>query len=572
MGIVIHQQQKRRNMYMSPTNFAQNILKSGLAIALMGALCIIGSQTAEAQNPANGIEASGLEVSENARIVRVEPDNFPLEVGNLNRAIESELTGEDVIFELHRDAVYWTDSRIENPDYRLHIRAEAGDGHRPIIRSAVDLGESHSPIYATRDFILEGLYFLGINEDGVPERILEQVGESAVYVFDDGVLNGNHDIHVWMRGSNNYFYFTNSIIKHAGRTTEGSGAQGRFIDTRGNDQELIYIENCTIYNLLAAIVRNSGATIRRFYMNHNTAYHQTLYIRVGQVVDMEITNNLFVNLFTVGVSVTEQIAAIIELHDFLVDEQSLVVRNNNIGYLGEEFMELIAMANEHSDVERAKAPNVSRSFESRVTFENNIEEGVAFADPPPPESFVDWTYNNISISYDAMQLRPGWGTPMGWDRYDETSESPAPGHYTEALLRDFSYSVEHASFTHAENGFPLGDLNWFPELKQAWVLTGVLPTSVEEPVDLITEFRIVGNYPNPFNPTTNIVYDLGASVDVTMQVYNVLGQKVASMDLGRQSQGRHEVTFDASRLSSGIYVVRMQMGSEIQTLRMSLVK
>jgi len=550
------------------------MLKSGLSMILIGALCMIGLQTAEAQNPANGIEASGLEVSENARIVRVEPDNFPLEVGNLNRAVESELTGEDVIFELHRDAVYWTDSRIENPDYRLHIRAEDGDGHRPIIRSAVDLGESHSPIYATRDFILEGLYFLGINEQGVPERTLEQVGEDAVYVFEDGVLNGNHDIHVWMRGSNNYFYFTNSIIKHAGRTTEGSGSQGRFMDTRGNDQELIYIENCTIYNLHHAILRNSGGTIKKFYMNHNTAYHQTQYIRVGQVVDMEITNNLFMNLFTIGLPVDADPAAIIELHEFLVDEQNLVVRNNNIGYLGEEFLELIAMANEHSEVERAKAPNVSRSFmdQGLVTYENNIEEGVTFADPPPPESFIDWTYNNIASSYDEMELREGYDHPMGWDRYDETSDDPAPGHYTEDLLRNFTYSDEYESYTHAENGFPLGDLNWFPEFKEAWIETGQLPTSVEEPGELATEFRIVGNYPNPFNPTTNIIYELASSVDVTMQVYNVLGQSVTSMDLGRQSQGRHEVAFDASRLSSGIYVVRMQMGSEIHTLRMSLVK
>ena len=90
-------------------------------------------------------------------------------------------------------------------------------------------------------FILEGLFFIGINEQGDPERILEQVGEDTIYVFEDRVLTGNHDIHVWMRGSNNYFYFTNSIIKHAGRTTEGSASQGSFIDTRGNDQELIYI-------------------------------------------------------------------------------------------------------------------------------------------------------------------------------------------------------------------------------------------------------------------------------------------------------------------------------------------
>lgn len=86
------------------------------------------------------------------------------------------------------------------------------------------------------------------------------------------------------------------------------------------------------------------------------------------------------------------------------------------------------------------------------------------------------------------------------------------------------------------------------------------------------QFALSNNYPNPFNPTTVISYQLPTSSQVTLKVFDMLGREVAILVNGRVSAGQHEVQFDASQLSSGIYIYRLQTGEFIQTKKMMLIK
>jgi hypothetical protein len=95
--------------------------------------------------------------------------------------------------------------------------------------------------------------------------------------------------------------------------------------------------------------------------------------------------------------------------------------------------------------------------------------------------------------------------------------------------------------------------------------------------DLPLTTRLLGSYPNPFNPATTFRYALGEDTHVTLKVYNMLGQLVATVVDESQLAGHHSARWDGSnefgqRVSSGIYIYRMTAGNVVETKRMILLK
>ncbi|MBT8390957.1 MAG: T9SS type A sorting domain-containing protein, partial [Ignavibacteria bacterium] len=86
------------------------------------------------------------------------------------------------------------------------------------------------------------------------------------------------------------------------------------------------------------------------------------------------------------------------------------------------------------------------------------------------------------------------------------------------------------------------------------------------------EYKLEQNYPNPFNPSTTIRYSLPKESFVTLKVYNLLGEEVATLINGEQIIGNYEIEFDASDLSSGIYLYSIQAGDFVETKKMILLK
>ncbi len=155
------------------------------------------------------------------------------------------------------------------------------------------------------------------------------------------------------------------------------------------------------------------------------------------------------------------------------------------------------------------------------------------------------------------------GLPAGWG----SSSLPAAGEgfsiYRTDVGSDSDTYLDWATSTdlgspttQADGTFAAKSLGAFEE-----IATKELPQEVS-----------ITNYPNPFNPSTQIAFSLPETGFAKVTVFNTLGQTVAVLVDGNIQAGEHTVTFDASALSSGVYLYRIQTSSTLITKRMLLIK
>ena len=99
------------------------------------------------------------------------------------------------------------------------------------------------------------------------------------------------------------------------------------------------------------------------------------------------------------------------------------------------------------------------------------------------------------------------------------------------------------------------------------------PTDVKNEVSgLPNNFELLQNYPNPFNPTTTINYNIAKETNVKLEVFDVLGRHVQTLVNQKQTAGRYNVEFNASKLTSGVYIYRLEAGSYYFVKKLLLMK
>ncbi len=101
---------------------------------------------------------------------------------------------------------------------------------------------------------------------------------------------------------------------------------------------------------------------------------------------------------------------------------------------------------------------------------------------------------------------------------------------------------------------------------------GSVTNTDTEFTELPGAFELHQNYPNPFNPSTEIRFDLAGTANVSLAVYDMLGRQVTTLVNGQMPAGSHAVSFDASQLTSGVYMYRLSNGVDTQTRTMLLMK
>ncbi len=104
------------------------------------------------------------------------------------------------------------------------------------------------------------------------------------------------------------------------------------------------------------------------------------------------------------------------------------------------------------------------------------------------------------------------------------------------------------------------------------ILSTSRTTNIAGEASVIGNFSLKQNYPNPFNPTTTIEFALEQDNMVTLNIYNVIGQQVATLVSGPMTAGVHQVQFDGQNLNSGVYFYELRVGATNKIRRMNLIK
>ncbi|HLG33205.1 MAG TPA: T9SS type A sorting domain-containing protein [Ignavibacteriaceae bacterium] len=105
-----------------------------------------------------------------------------------------------------------------------------------------------------------------------------------------------------------------------------------------------------------------------------------------------------------------------------------------------------------------------------------------------------------------------------------------------------------------------------------WMTGVIVGAENDDPANVVNEYRLYQNYPNPFNPATQISYSIPNSELVTLKIYDVLGKEIHTLVNEVQSANTYTITFDAGKLSSGIYFYKLKAGNFAETRKMILLR
>jgi predicted acyl esterase len=201
-------------------------------------------------------------------------------------------------------------------------------------------------------------------------------------------------------------------------------------------------------------------------------------------------------------------------------------------------------------------------------------------DPGIPNAILAFSADYDRASHTVLL---SWQTPAEWNNAGFVVERSSDGTSGFVQLDNVAPKTGPTSplpshYVYQDSALPLGC--WWYRIRQRDLtgtehLSRIVAADVIAGVDADAVPRVMmlaQNYPNPLNPTTEIAYEIPEAADVRLRVYDLLGREVAALVNEPQAAGRHTVRFDASRLASGTYLYRLQVGTRAVTRRMMVLK
>jgi hypothetical protein len=406
-------------------------------------------------------------------------------------------------------------------------------------------------------------------------------------------------------GTNSKIYVRNNYFVNM--TGYACRRNGGVIDCQ-TDVDTILVENNTHIWAQGMSYKSRNNTINKAIFNHNTFINcsNLMFMNAGYLSNLSLTNNMFINCnlqpyagdINRDADECDQgnlptgLVNVMSLDSTGYDPDSIFIYvDKNLVYWDPKFDDMVSEFNSTAAGGYTNWSDQKITMNSRTQsmFDDNtysklreygwIKDHALPSFTDPANLFTDqldvmYNYTKGQADDNSTEILPMWRLVNDADEYFTYADWPIPV--------DLSYS-DADLLTAGLGGFPVGDLNWFPTQFATWSaqsdkeytdinnatmgITAVNPVNVNP-----SKFELKQNYPNPFNPNTEISFTLPNSGNVTLKVYNTLGEQVASLVNGYKEANTYKINFNASSLPSGVYIYTINYDNASISKKMMLLK
>jgi len=373
----------------------------------------------------------------------------------------------------------------------------------------------------------------------VENNTVEGAMGQVFVIYDNGVIPGynpirvNHNTFVnitdWVKfyRHGNNTRFTNNLFVNTVSTgqTHNSHGQGATLNWAGGHGKMATLSQgaCTDSTLMAKGWCWDN-TNRNIHYNNNV-YHDTPELQTMFAMDPWCWD------------VTDTNGVVTQYCDTMITNQTRWMDDSTTAQ----------MANGVSEENNVEAPNLGFNLAS-IYFETHVARNMDWLDNKVHDTHVDsWWAHQADNDWNVVE----WPLPM-----------------------DFSYSMSSVAYTASDWGLPAGDLNHFPDKLAEWQ---TLSTDSDNATVTPNEFNLAQNYPNPFNPTTDIRFSMDVASDVSLTIFNMLGQEVKVLENAYLAAGTHTYRWDGrdqlgQSVSTGVYLYTLTDGQKSITKKLALMK
>lgn len=478
----------------------------------------------------------------------------PAGYGTLQAVLRADsanrVANPNTIYRVHRgtkDSVYYLTSTLTNwGSMPLQIQS-TGSGQLPsFILATLSDGSAISPmISALANISIKGVFLDGVNTLGVPvDRIMRIQANGVTVNLDSCQSNRTVQSFIRVDNTNARIFMKNCRVSNI--LSDWSNA--RIIDNRGIRIDTLSMIGCSFYRIAQCIYRDGGGILGYGYFNHNTFTEINQILGLGAALNVTFINNLAINCMFIGQGKSSTTRMLFMTPLAGVGQTAYVTKN--IFYSDTAAMYAAYHTSSDSVI---FSPLFSDTLVNIIKVAGltatNISSPVTFTMPP----------NNVvkAIKLDSI-ARWFWRNPT-------TNSLDASMLNVDSIKYvNLAYNTSAPAYTYGTDGKPVGATEWFG------IALGVETDAIQ---GIPQEFRLMPNYPNPFNPSTTISYAIPRSGYVRLAVYDIMGREIEALVNGTQPAGHYRTSFNAEGLTSGVYFYQLSVdGNIVGTQKMLMLK